>query len=216
MGNDLALTMAPWTGGTDSKKPLGLDHLSPAAAGGAEFGLGAGFKAIPLAMGTGLHPGNFQFHFFTLGRFHERNGEIITKIRSFPGPRRSTPAPSAKPEKVFKDIPETGKNIFKSAKPAEAGILQPLMAEPVIKIPFLGIMKDLIGLGRFLKPFFGFFISGIAVRMILESHFPVGFLDFLFIGLPGNSQHLVVIPFMIVVRHIAVHTFHPENLSHAL
>ncbi len=109
MGNNLALTMAPGTGGTDSKKPLGLDHLSPAAAGGAVFGLGAGFKAVSLTKGTGLHPGNFQFHFFTLGRFHERNGEIITKIRSFPGPRRIHPGPFGQTRKSLQRYPRNWK-----------------------------------------------------------------------------------------------------------
>jgi hypothetical protein len=215
MGYDLALAMAPRTGGTYSKKPLGLDYLSPAAAGGAIFGLAAGFKAVSLAKGTGLHPGNFQFHFFALGRFHERDGKIISQVRPFPGPGLASPSSSPQPEKIFKYIPETGKNILKTAEAAETGILQTLMAESVIKLAFLRIMQDLIGLGRFFEPFFRLLVPRVSVRVVFEGHFPVGLFDFLFVCLPGNLQDFVVIPFMVVVWHIVIHTFHSENLFHA-
>jgi hypothetical protein len=37
--------------------------------------------------------------------------------------------------------------------------------------------------------------------VVLEGHFPVGFFDFLFIGLPGHPQDFVIISFVIVVIH---------------
>jgi hypothetical protein len=184
MGNDLALSVAPRTGGADSEKTLALDHLSPAAAGWAVFGTRAGFKTVSLTMGTGFHPRNFNFHLLPLGRFHKGNRKIVTKVRSLPGSGLSSPASLPEAKKVFKNIPETGKNIFKTAEAAETGALQSFMAEPIIEIPLLRIMQNLIGLGCFFKPFLSPFISWIPVRVVLKGHFTVGLFNFFFIGLP--------------------------------
>jgi len=169
----------PWTG-----PPV------PGAAGGTVFRIGPGFKTVSLTNGTSLQAGDFQFHFFALGRFHESYGEIITRsapslaLVAPPRPLRRTR------KKSSKISPKLEKISSKPPKAAETGYFSTFVAESIIEVPLFLVMEDLIGFSRFFKAFFGLFISRIPVRVILQGHFPVGFLDFLFIrprGTPNTS-----------------------------
>ena len=75
------------------------------------------------------------------------------------------------------------------------------MAVPIIQFPLLGIVQDLIGLGGLFEAFLGLPVSRVAVGMVLEGHFPVGLLDLLFAGLPGNPQNFVIIPLVVIRGH---------------
>ena len=51
----------------------------------------------------------------------------------------------------------------------------------------MGVRKYLIGLGNQLERFFGLFVSGVAIRMILKRKFSVGLLDLILAGIRDRS-----------------------------
>ena len=72
---------------------------------------------------------------------------------------------------------------------------EPLMAVSVVGGALLGIGKDAVGFGRFLKLLFGGMIARIAVGMILQREFAVGALQFLLPRAAGDAEHFVIIAF---------------------
>ena len=67
------------------------------------------------------------------------------------------------------------------------------MAKAVVGGAFLLIAEDFVGFTEFLEFFFGFFVAGILVGMVLERELAIGPLDFLFCSLAPDAQHLVVV-----------------------
>jgi hypothetical protein len=56
------------------------------------------------------------------------------------------------------------------------------MAKPVILGALLRVAENRVRLGSFFEFFLGFSVAGVAIRVVLERHLPVGALDFLFRG----------------------------------
>jgi len=67
------------------------------------------------------------------------------------------------------------------------------MAEPVIRVPFLLIGKNLVGFPDFLEFLFGFLIPLVFVGVVLNSEFSVGFFDLFRSRGAGDTQDLVII-----------------------
>jgi hypothetical protein len=77
-----------------------------------------------------------------------------------------------------------------SGSPTDSG-----MAEPVVIGAFLGVAQNSVGFRSLLERLLGFFISRIAIGVILKRQLPIGALDFLVAGGTRNAKDLVVIPF---------------------
>jgi hypothetical protein len=129
-------------------------------------------------------PPKFDFRFLAKGTLQEGYPQIISEIGSLPGTRTGAAAWTETKE-VAKDIAKTGENILEPRETAKPGALQTIMAEAVVQLPFFGIPQHLVSLRGFLKPFFGFCIIWVPVRVKFEGQLPVGLLDFLFAGFPA-------------------------------
>ena len=66
----------------------------------------------------------------------------------------------------------------------------------VVLCSLLWVREYLVGLGYSLKRFFRLFVSGVAIRMMLEREFSVCFFDLVFAGVPADSQQIVIIFFV--------------------
>ena len=71
------------------------------------------------------------------------------------------------------------------------------MPVSVIEAPLFRVMEDLVSLGGLFELLFGAFIPGIAVRMIFEGYLAVLLLDLVHTGVPGYSQDLIIISFLV-------------------
>ena len=69
------------------------------------------------------------------------------------------------------------------------------VTELVVTDPFVRIAQYGIGLSGFFELFFGRFIPGIAIRMILERELAVAFFDSFPVRGPGHTQHFIIITF---------------------
>ena len=70
-----------------------------------------------------------------------------------------------------------------------------LVPELIIFLAFLRIAKHFVGFCSLFKLFFGFFIVRVAVWVVFQCRFAVGFLYLLFAGVLANPQNIVVIAF---------------------
>ena len=137
-----------------------------AVAAAAGFRVGSGLTAAALARGAGFHFFHVDFGFRAKGRIHERDGQVIPEIGTSLDTTPAGTSPGSESEKIFKNIPETGENIFKSSKTRKAGALQPLMTILVIDAALFIIPEHLICFGSFLEFILGFLIAGIFIGMI--------------------------------------------------
>src|SRR5262249_48318201 len=69
------------------------------------------------------------------------------------------------------------------------------MTEPVVVCPFLCVTQNRVCFSCFLKQFFCFFVTWIAIRMILECKLAIGTLYFLVRRRARHAEDFVVIPF---------------------
>jgi len=87
--------------------------------------------------------GNFEFDLFAKGRFLECNFKIIPQVISAD---RSCSGVSTKAEEVTKDIPERGKDVFKSMKTGKAGSPKAFVSVLVVDLTLFSIAQHFIGL----------------------------------------------------------------------
>ena len=80
-----------------------------------------------------------------------------------------------------------------TGKALAAGATDAGAAETVVAGPFIGIGKDIVGLGCLLELFFGLLVAGILVGVILVRQAAVSALDVLGTGVFVDAQHLVKI-----------------------
>src|SRR5262249_22537852 len=150
------------------QKTLLIKHLAAAAAGRAGHRAAARFSPFPVTVAAG-----FKTRSLDLGR-HPEHGvleidlkvvtQILSALRSIP-PSATTPTEEVtKAKNSAQDIAKIGKST--RIKPAVT--LYALMAEAVVGGPLLRIAQYAISLRRLFKAFFGLFVIGIAVRMMLE------------------------------------------------
>src|SRR5262245_38779895 len=67
------------------------------------------------------------------------------------------------------------------------------MSVTVVSLTFLGTRKYLIGLGSLLELLLSLLVTRVAIRVILQSHLPVGLLHVLEASVAGNPEHLIKI-----------------------
>ncbi len=72
----------------------------------------------------------------------------------------------------------------------------------IVSGPLLRVVEHFVCLPQFLELFFGRFVSGILVRVILDGQFAVGLLDFVRPRVFGDSQDLVIVAFGHVRREV--------------
>jgi hypothetical protein len=90
-------------------------------------------------------------------------------------------------EKIFEDVAETGEDVLEPGKTGKARPAQPFVAVPVIEVSFLRVPQDLVGLRGLFEFFFRFFVSGVAVRVVLEGLLAVNLFDVSFVGVSGDT-----------------------------
>ena len=101
-------------------------------------------------------------------------------------------------EDIAQDVAEIGEHI--RIKTAEAGTCTHAgVAEPVIVYSFLRVTQDRVRFGRFFKLLFSFFVSWIAVGVVLERQFAISAFDFLIARVARNAKDVVVISFSVQV-----------------
>ena len=82
-----------------------------------------------------------------------------------------------------------------------AAPFEPGVPVAVVSLPLVRVGEDLVRFGRLLEPLGGLLVTRVAVRVILERHLPIGFLDIVGGGLAGDPEHLVEIAFRCGHRH---------------
>jgi hypothetical protein len=146
------------------KKALTAPDLTATATLGAGFHPGSRGCARSLTIRTGFGFFHINLFFHAKRRFHERQLHVVTQVGA---PMHATPrtAPTAKAEKIFEDITETGKDILEAAKTGKSRPFQALVAILVINLPFFGIPEDIVGLGGLLEFLFSTLITWVFVGM---------------------------------------------------
>src|SRR5262249_20124978 len=109
--------------------------------------------------------------------------------------RTASTTPPTESKKFLEDTAETGKDVLKTAKSLETGILQPIVTITVIETTLFRIMQHFVRLRCLLKFFLGFRIIRITVRMILKRQLAIAFFNLVFGGCACYAKDLVVIPF---------------------
>jgi hypothetical protein len=108
---------------------------------------------------------NFNFLLGAKYGFLERQFEAVAQIFAAP---RSRALPRSRAKKLTEDVAE---NIFeaggeiKSAS-KRAAVTESSVAELVVLCPLFPIAENLISFGNFFKGLFGFFVPGIAIRVV--------------------------------------------------
>ena len=82
-----------------------------------------------------------------------------------------------------------------------AAPFKPGMAVAVVALPLVGVRQDFVRFGRFLEALGRLFITRIAVRVILEGHLAIGFLDIVGGRFARDPEHFVVIALRGCHRH---------------
>jgi len=188
IGDHPALTAAAAAGTGNAEKSLLHVHLTRAAAIGTGGDALLGFRAGPVTIGTTLEAGHPDLGRGAEGGFFEGYLEIEPEIIS--GGRSCPAAASAKKflEDISEDVPHA------RACPEPGGTLRARRgAVLVIVCPLLRIGQDLVGLVDLFELFFGRFISGIFVRMVLVREPAIGALQLRVSGVPVNAEKSVVI-----------------------
>ena len=183
--------------------------LSGAVAVRAGLHVGAGFRAGAVALGAGLFFLHGEGLLHAARRFAEGDlhvvAEIVAALRTVP----LTPAGSA--GEHVEDVPHVEAAL--AAEPAEAS--KSALAESAEAAGpgaallglFVGVVADLVVLGALVRvgerligfvDFLEFIGRGgivlVQVRMVFPGHFPVGFLDVVFRGVPVDAEYFIIIP----------------------
>ncbi len=135
--------------------------------------------------------GQGQGDFITPGRLLEADGQIVAKVRSGHGARPARGR--GKAEEIPENIAEMGKNVLRAAKAPAAVALHPRMTEAVVAGAFLRITQHVIGFGGLLEALLRLGVAGVAVRMKLHGHFPVGTLDLVLSGGTADVQNFIIV-----------------------
>ena len=110
--------------------------------------------------------------------------------RSSPGGRRPRRPPPAPIPKKSPRMSAKSTKAFGSNPPVP---LRPLVPEPVVAGPLLGIGEDRVGLRRLPEPLLRLGIAGVAVGVVIERQLAVGRLDLVRRGVAGDAEDLVEI-----------------------
>ena len=178
--------------GRDLEEAAGLDDLAPAAAVVAGRGHGplAGTGTLALAAKLlAIHVDGTVVpraaSISSISSFSRRSGPVR-------GPRRRLPkrSPNNPPPKISlkADMISSADRKSWNACTVQAGV-----AITVVSLPLVRIGKHFISFGRFLESLRGLFITRISVRMILERHLSIGFLDLVDGRIAADAEDFVKI-----------------------
>ena len=200
--NNGSLAAACGAGLTDLEEPSAADHNASPTASFTRGALRSGRRARPTALVARLGKSKLYVADATENRLVEI--DIETEIHIVAATRRIrigiASLTSAAAEEALKascaaapseEIAEHGEDIIHAhtaaAKAAEALAAYALMAELIITLTLLGIMENVISLGRLFKLLLGLFIAGIAVGVVLHRQFAVCRLDLIGGRALGNA-----------------------------
>src|SRR5262245_57337223 len=163
-----------------------------AAAGGAGGGLGAGLGAGALAGLAVLHGGNADAGLGAVGRFFERDFEVVAQVRA----PIDAGAALAAAEDVAEDV---GEGIGATAEPGarsrtHAGLrIHARVTVLVVGGPLGGLAQHLVGFLGLLEQLLGLGVVRIAVRVVLHGQLAIGLLEIFLRGVPVHAEHLVIV-----------------------
>ena len=184
-------------GARHGEEPLLIAQLTAPLALRARGRLRPFGRAVAAARLALFLPRNLQRHLGALGRFLERDLEVVAQVGAA---LRAAPAAAAGAEDVAEtedvaeaaeDVLEPGEDVGVEAaggRAAQAGV-----AEAVVHVALVGVGEHRVGLGRLLEQVFRLLVAGIAIGVMLERQLAVGALDFLVGRGLGDPEHFVVV-----------------------
>ena len=204
--DDLTTATATGTGGgglhLHTHEILNRFHLTGATALGAGFNLAIGAAAAVTGAAVFNSPGgNFLFtakSCFFKGNF-DANCHIFTPTGGIP-PLAAAAATEEGTENITQitEISETAIAATAIATLTGAVIgIHAGEAELIITGALLVIGKDFVSLADLLELLLGSLVAGVAVRMVFHGAFSVCFFNFLSAGALLDTQHLVVVTFIL-------------------
>jgi hypothetical protein len=184
-------------GRTNLKKSLSLNHFAVATAGTAGDGLGSRLPSGAAAGLAGFVTGELYIFASALDRSVEVDGHVVSDIVAACGTvAAAAAAPSPTPKEVSEHVSESGEDVVEAALEAlVARSTKAFVPEAIIPSPLLLIGEYVVGLSSFLKLGCRFWVVGVPIRMELHCKLAIRFLHRGRIGVPWNSEHLVVIAF---------------------
>jgi hypothetical protein len=177
--NDHALTLAVLTGPADAEETLLITHLSASLAVWASIRSFSFLRPAAPAVSADFHSRDLNPGLKSRGSLFEFDLHIVAEIGTALGaPGTGFGCPAKKiVENVSEHISETAE-VPESLTPKTAEIMHSHgKPELIVVRAFLGIRKHLVGLTDLLKLLFRFLVLGIFIRMIFQSHAPIGLLD---------------------------------------
>ena len=138
--------------------------------------------------------------------FLEFDVEVVAQVVAAPAarPRAAPPGAEEVAEDIGEDFLEALAEVEAPEAPRALRSLERGMTEAIILRALFRIRQDLVGLVEFLEVFLGLFVAGITVRMELNRQTPVGFLEFVIPGAPGNSQDFIIVAFLLSGHRAAI------------
>ncbi len=85
---------------------------------------------------------------------------------------------------------------------SESGMLSHGVAVLVVELAFLIVAENIVCFRGLFEFFLSFFVAGVAVGMVLESLFAIGFLYFFRSSTPVHAEHFVIVAFGVHIRGI--------------
>ena len=198
MLDHLACTLTLSASACETKKALLETNLTVTVTRGAGRGSGALLRPCSSALAAGFVARNFDLFGGAEDSFFERQFQVVSEIGAA---LRATTTPAApedvsEAEDIAEDVAEIGEHV--RIKTAKAGACtHARVAESVIVCPFLRVTQDRVRFGRFFKPLFSFFVSWIAVGVVLERQFAISAFDFLIARVARNAKDVVIVAFSV-------------------
>ena len=131
--------------------------------------------------------GDLDLLFDATKGFLETDREVISEIGSTHASGSIAGREPTAEERV-EDVREAKPLESRDACASYAGV-----TEHVIRPPPVGVVKDLVGLRRFLEPCLGFWVAGIAIRVKVHRKLAKGALQLFRRNTAGNPEDLVVV-----------------------
>ena len=119
VGDNLTLSPALSARGSNRKETLASTDLTCPTALRAGFWTGPGRRTAAFTIVAGFRFFHIDLFFGTESGFHEAQLHVIAQIRTPVGAASGSASPT-ETEKIFENIPETGKDIFKTTKTGKA------------------------------------------------------------------------------------------------
>ena len=113
-------------------------------------------------------------------------------------PTSATSAKTAKSTEAhaFEYIAESRENVVYVGKStASADTADSVETELVVSLTFLRVVEHFVGFGSLLELLLCFFVTRIAVRVILDGHLLIGPFYLVFAGILLDAQHFVIVAF---------------------